>query len=120
MTHEVDPNSCERTPKAIRAALQRRYLDDVEQTVKRVVEGDTEVSAYSISYTDHAARRKATLSAPQRASLEQLEKRLSVNPLGAPAIGNRDNGWSVTFPNGLVFCTVSSRCVINAIDLIAL
>jgi hypothetical protein len=83
MAHEVDPNSCERTPEAIRAALQRRpdwlqafeqdwltaaadfdqaaldavtdkwfpfacacatpgYLDEVEQTVKRVTEGDTE------------------------------------------------------------------------------
>ncbi|MEU8848579.1 hypothetical protein AB0C70_20585 [Streptomyces sp. NPDC048564] len=81
MSHEVDPNSCERTPEAIRAALQRRpdwlqafeqdwlsaaadfdqvaldsvtdkwfpfacatpgYLDEVEQTVKRVAEGDTE------------------------------------------------------------------------------
>ncbi|MDO0913768.1 hypothetical protein QQM39_23950 [Streptomyces sp. DT2A-34] len=83
MAHEVDPNSCERTPEALRAALQRRpdwlqafeqdwlsaaadfdqaaldavtekwfpfacacatpgYLDEVEQTVKRVAEGDTE------------------------------------------------------------------------------
>ncbi|MBL3668784.1 hypothetical protein JL475_22860 [Streptomyces sp. M2CJ-2] len=83
MAHEVDPNSCERTPEAIRAALQRRrdwlqafeqewlsaaadfdqsaldavidkwfpfacacatpsYLDDVEQTVKRMTADDTE------------------------------------------------------------------------------
>ncbi|GAA2618515.1 DUF6247 family protein [Streptomyces vastus] len=83
MAHEVDPNSCERTPEAIRAALQRRpdwlqafeqdwlsaaadfdhsalddvidkwfpfacacatpgYLDEVEQTVKAMAEGDTE------------------------------------------------------------------------------
>lgn len=83
MAHEVDPNSCARTPEAIRAALQRRrdwlqafeqewlsaaadfdqsaldavidkwfpfacacatpgYLDDVEQTVKRMTEDDTE------------------------------------------------------------------------------
>ncbi|EST28160.1 DUF6247 family protein [Streptomyces roseochromogenus] len=83
MTHEVDPNSCERTPDAIRAALQRRpdwlrafeqdwlsaaadfdqpaldaviekwfpfacacatpgYLDEVEQTLKRMTEGETE------------------------------------------------------------------------------
>lgn len=82
MAHEVDPRSCERTPEAIRAALQRRpdwlqafeqdwlsaaadfdqaaldavtdkwhpfacacatpgYLDEVEQTVKRMAEGDT-------------------------------------------------------------------------------
>ncbi|MFE1309261.1 DUF6247 family protein [Streptomyces sp. NPDC058755] len=83
MAHEVDPNSCQRSPEAIRAALQRRpdwlqafeqewlsaaadfdhsaleevmdkwlsfacacatpgYLDEVEQTVKRMTEGDTE------------------------------------------------------------------------------
>ncbi|MGP2436742.1 DUF6247 family protein [Streptomyces sp. JW3] len=83
MAHEVDPRSCERTPEAIRSALQRRpdwlqvfeqdwlsaaaefdqaaliavtdkwfpfacacatpgYLDEVEQTVKRMAEGDTE------------------------------------------------------------------------------
>ncbi|MEU3528921.1 DUF6247 family protein [Streptomyces sp. NPDC038707] len=83
MAHEVDPTSCERTPDAIRAALQRRpdrlkaferdwlsaaaefdqpdldavidkwfpfacacatpgYLDEVEQIVKRLTEGDTE------------------------------------------------------------------------------
>ncbi|MCZ0208166.1 DUF6247 family protein [Streptomyces sp. UMAF16] len=83
MAHEVDPNSCERTPDAIRAALQRRpdwlkaferdwlsaaaefdqpgldavidkwfpfacacatpgYLDEVEQAIKRMAEGDTE------------------------------------------------------------------------------
>ncbi|MEV0280576.1 DUF6247 family protein [Streptomyces sp. NPDC050610] len=83
MAREVDPDSCERTPEAIRTALERRpdwlqgfeqewlsaaadfdqaalddvldkwipfacacatpgYLDDVEQTVKRMAEGDTE------------------------------------------------------------------------------
>ncbi|MER6091470.1 DUF6247 family protein [Streptomyces bluensis] len=33
MAHEVDPNSCERTPEAIRAALQRRpeWLRSFEQ-----------------------------------------------------------------------------------------
>lgn len=33
MTHEVDPNSCEKTPEAIRAALQRRrdWLQAFEQ-----------------------------------------------------------------------------------------
>ncbi|MFC5956629.1 DUF6247 family protein [Streptomyces pratens] len=83
MVHEVDPNSCERTPEAVRAALQRRpdwlrafeqewlsaaadfdrpsldavidkwfpfacacatpgYLDNVEHTVRRMTEDDTE------------------------------------------------------------------------------
>lgn len=82
MAHEVDPNACERTPDAIRAALERRpdwlqgfeqdwlsaaadfnqaaldgvldkwlpfacacatpgYLDEVEQTIKRMTEGDS-------------------------------------------------------------------------------
>ena len=83
MVPEVDPEACERTPEAVRAALQRRpdwlqafeqdwlsaaadfdqaaladvvdkwfpfacacatpgYLDDVEHTIKRMSEGDTE------------------------------------------------------------------------------
>ncbi|MFD3525487.1 DUF6247 family protein [Streptomyces sp. NPDC058653] len=83
MVTEVDPEACERTPDAVRAALQRRpdwlsgfeqdwlsaaadfdqaalagvvdkwfpfacacatpgYLDDVEHTIKRMTEGDTE------------------------------------------------------------------------------
>ncbi|TGB08804.1 DUF6247 family protein [Streptomyces sp. MZ04] len=83
MVHEVDPHACERTPEAMRAALQRRpdwlqgfeqdwlsaaadfdhtaldgvldkwfpfacacatpgYLDEVEHTVKRMAEGDTD------------------------------------------------------------------------------
>lgn len=82
MVAEVDPEACERTPEAVRTALQRRpdwlrafeqdwlsaaadfdqealagvvdkwfpacacatpgYLDDVEHTIKRMSEGDTE------------------------------------------------------------------------------
>ncbi|MFG3294423.1 hypothetical protein ACGF3G_37175 [Streptomyces sp. NPDC048179] len=79
------------------------------------------MSTYAISYSDRAARRKAGLSAPQLASLDDLEKRLSIDPFGPPAFGSRKNGWSITFAYGLVFYDVADRhAVINAIDLVAL
>jgi hypothetical protein len=79
------------------------------------------VSAYAIRYADRAAQRKAALSAPQRASLEDLEKRLSLNPFGSPAISNRDNSWSAAFQGGFITYVVSNRhVVINVVDLVAL
>jgi hypothetical protein len=79
------------------------------------------VSAYAIRYVDRAAQRKATLTAPQRASLEELEKRLSLNPFGPPAISNRDNSWSASFKGGFITYVVSNRhVVINVVDLVAL
>ncbi|MEU8848578.1 hypothetical protein AB0C70_20580 [Streptomyces sp. NPDC048564] len=79
------------------------------------------MSAYAIRCADRAAQRKAALSAPQRASLELLEKRLSLNPFGPPAISNRDNNWSAAFQGGFITFVVSNRhVVINVIDLVAL
>ncbi|MER5753155.1 hypothetical protein [Streptomyces sp. NPDC002088] len=78
------------------------------------------MSAYTIRYVDRAARRKAALGASQRASLEELEKRLSLNPFGPPAISNRDNSWSAAFQGGFLTYVVSNRhVVINVIDLVA-
>lgn len=45
------------------------------------------MSAYAIRYAERAAQRKARLSAPQAQSLEELEKRLRLNPFGPPAVG---------------------------------
>ncbi|GGM20444.1 hypothetical protein GCM10010129_75960 [Streptomyces fumigatiscleroticus] len=60
------------------------------------------------------------MSAPRRASLEELEKRLSLDPFGAPAAGNRDNSWSASFTGGFITYVVSNRhVVINVIDLVA-
>ncbi|MFD3501654.1 hypothetical protein [Streptomyces sp. NPDC058678] len=79
------------------------------------------MSAYAIRYVDRAAHRKAALKAPQRASLEELEKRLSLNPFGPPAISNRDNSWSAAFQDGFITYVVSNRhVVINVIDVVAL
>ncbi|WP_030596102.1 hypothetical protein [Streptomyces fulvoviolaceus] len=79
------------------------------------------MSAYAIRYADRAAQRKAALSAPQRASLEGLEKRISLNPFGAPAISNRDNSWSAAFSGGFITYVVSNRhVVINVVDLVAI
>ncbi|MCD7445434.1 hypothetical protein K4B79_45550 [Streptomyces lincolnensis] len=79
------------------------------------------MSAYAIRYVDRAAQRRAALSAPRRASLEELEKRLSLNPFGAPAISNRDNSWSAAFHGGFITYVVSNRhVVINVVDLVAL
>lgn len=79
------------------------------------------MSAYAIRYADRAAQRKAALSAPQHASLEDLEKRLSLNPFGPPAISNRDNSWSAAFTGGFITYVVSNRhVVINVVDLVAL
>lgn len=79
------------------------------------------MSAYDIRYADRAARCRAGLSAPQRVSLEELEKRLSLNPFGAPAISNRDNSWSASFKGGFITYVVSNRhVVINVVDLVAL
>ncbi|MEU9370345.1 hypothetical protein AB0D71_37905 [Streptomyces avermitilis] len=79
------------------------------------------MSAYVIRYADRAAQRKSALTAPQRASLEELEKRLSLNPFGPPAISNRDNSWSASFKAGFITYVVSNRhVVINVVDLVAL
>ncbi|MET7601858.1 hypothetical protein ABZU45_01760 [Streptomyces avermitilis] len=79
------------------------------------------MSAYVIRYVDRAAQRKSALTAPQRASLEELEKRLSLNPFGPPAISNRDNSWSASFEGGFITYVVSNRhVVINVVDLVAL
>lgn len=79
------------------------------------------MSAYAIRYADRAAQRRAALSPPQRASLEDVEKRLSVNPFGPPAISNRDHSWSAAFTGGFITYVVASRhVVINVIDLVAL
>jgi hypothetical protein len=79
------------------------------------------VSAYAIRYVDRAARRKAALSPPQRTSLEELEKRLSLNPFGTPATSNRDNSWSASFEGGFITYVVSNQhVVINVIDMVAL
>ncbi|GAB2994271.1 hypothetical protein GCM10023080_070850 [Streptomyces pseudoechinosporeus] len=79
------------------------------------------MSAYSIRYVDRAAQCKAALASPQRASLEELEKRLSLNPFGPPAISNRDNSWSAAFKGGFITYVVSNRhVVINVVDLVAL
>ncbi|MEV0483926.1 hypothetical protein AB0I69_25365 [Streptomyces sp. NPDC050508] len=79
------------------------------------------MSAYAIRYVARAAQRKATLTAPQRASLEELEKRLILNPFGPPAISNRDNSWSAAFKGGFITYVVSNRhVVINVVDLVAL
>ncbi|GAA3982059.1 hypothetical protein OG252_27500 [Streptomyces sp. NBC_01352] len=78
------------------------------------------MSAYAIRYVDRAAQRKAALNVPQAASLESLEKRLSLNPFGPPAISNRDNSWSAAFTGGFITYVVSNRhVVINVIDLVA-
>ncbi|KOT74993.1 MULTISPECIES: hypothetical protein [Streptomyces] len=77
------------------------------------------MTAYVIRYADRAARCKAALGAAQRASLEELEKRLSLNPFGAPAKSHRDDSWSATFEGGFVQYVVSNRhVVINVIDLV--
>ncbi|MFJ5308325.1 hypothetical protein [Streptomyces sp. NPDC088350] len=79
------------------------------------------MSAYAIRYVDRAAQRKATMAAPQRASLEELEKRLSLNPYGSPATSNRDNSWSAAFKGGFITYVVSNRhVVINVVNLVAL
>ncbi|MDQ0933671.1 hypothetical protein [Streptomyces turgidiscabies] len=79
------------------------------------------LSAYAIRYVDSAAQRKATLAGAQRTSLEELEKWLSLNPFGAPAISNRDNSWSAPFQGGFITYVVSNRhVVINVVDLVAL
>lgn len=79
------------------------------------------MSAYAIRYADRAHQRRATLNGPQRASLEDLEKRLSLNPFESPAISNRDNSWSAGFQGGFITYVVSNRhVVINVIDLVAL
>ncbi|WP_405611802.1 hypothetical protein OG292_09455 [Streptomyces sp. NBC_01511] len=79
------------------------------------------MSVYAIRYADRAARRKGELTAPQRSALSALEKRLAVNPFGAPATSNRDNSWSATFTGGFVTYVVSNRhVVINVVDLVAL
>ncbi|WP_307835209.1 hypothetical protein [Streptomyces adelaidensis] len=70
---------------------------------------------------DRAARRKATLTAPQRAALEELEKRISLNPFGSPAQSNRDSSWSAPFAGGFITYVVSNRhVVIDVIDLVAI
>ncbi|MFE0136653.1 hypothetical protein ACFWY6_34585 [Streptomyces sp. NPDC059037] len=79
------------------------------------------MSSYSIRYADRAVQRKAGLAASQRASLEDLEKRLILNPFGPPAMSNRDNSWSAAFKGGFITYVVSNRhVVINVIDLVAL
>lgn len=79
------------------------------------------MSAYAIRYVDRAALCKAALSAPQRLSLEELEKRLSLNPFGPPAVSNRDNSWSAAFQGGFITYVVSNRhVVVSVIDLVAL
>ncbi|MFC5956628.1 hypothetical protein ACFP51_19770 [Streptomyces pratens] len=79
------------------------------------------MSAYAIRYVDRAAARKAALPDSQRASLEDLEKLLALNPFGPPALSNRDNSWSAAFPGGFVTHVVSNRhVVVNVIDLVAL
>ncbi|WP_199923670.1 hypothetical protein [Streptomyces cellulosae] len=56
----------------------------------------------------------------RREKLEELEKRLSLNPFGPPAISNRDNSWSAAFQGGFITYVVSNRhVVINVIDLVA-
>ncbi|MGW1623386.1 hypothetical protein [Streptomyces sp. NPDC002172] len=78
------------------------------------------MSAYAIRYVDRAAQRKATLSAPQRASLEELERRLGLDPFGSRATISRDNRRAVTFAGGLIIYVVSdSDVVIHAIDRVA-
>ncbi|WP_234445393.1 hypothetical protein [Streptomyces rimosus] len=48
-----------------------------------------------------------------------MEKRLSLNPFGAPAKSHRDDSWSATFEGGFVQYVVSNRhVVINVIDLV--
>lgn len=79
------------------------------------------MSAYSIRYADRAAQRKAALAGPPRASLEALEKQLSLNPFKPPATSNRDNSWSAAFTGGFITYVVSNRhVVINVIDLLSL
>lgn len=79
------------------------------------------MSAYAIRYVERAAQHKARLSAPQAQSLEELEKRLSLNPFGSPAVSNRDNSWSAAFRGGFITYVVSNRhVVVNVIDLVAL
>lgn len=79
------------------------------------------MSAYAIRYVARAAERKAALPDSQRTSLENLEKLLTLNPFGPPALSNRDNSWSAAFQGGFVTYVVSNRhVVINVIDLVAL
>lgn len=79
------------------------------------------MSAYAIRYVDRAAQCKAALTGAQRMSLDELEKRVSLNPFGAPAISNRDNSWSAPFQGGFITYVVSNRhVVINVVDLVAL
>ncbi|GAA2269770.1 hypothetical protein GCM10010145_00080 [Streptomyces ruber] len=79
------------------------------------------MNPYATRYVERAARRRAALSTPRRASLEALEKRLSLNPFGTPALSNRDNSWSASFEGGFITYVVSNRhVVINVIDLVAL
>ncbi|MDF3142887.1 MULTISPECIES: hypothetical protein [unclassified Streptomyces] len=79
------------------------------------------MSAYAIRYAERAAQRKAALNPSQRASLDDLEKRLSLNPFGPPAISNRDNSWSAAFAGGFITYIVSNRhVVINVVDLVVL
>ncbi|MEU0085667.1 hypothetical protein [Streptomyces sp. NPDC006274] len=60
------------------------------------------------------ARRKAALPATQRTALDELEKRLALNPFGCGARSNRDNSWSALFTGGLITYVVSNRhLVIN-------
>ncbi|MFD0209888.1 hypothetical protein ACFVH9_12320 [Streptomyces hirsutus] len=79
------------------------------------------MSAYLIRYVDRAAERKAALPDSRRTSLETLEKLLTLNPFGPPALSNRDNSWSAAFRGGFVTYVVSNRhVVVNVIDLVAL
>ncbi|MER6110155.1 hypothetical protein [Streptomyces hirsutus] len=79
------------------------------------------MSSYLIRYVDRAAARKAALPDSQRTSLENLEKLLTLNPFGPPALSNRDNSWSAAFQGGFVTYVVSNRhVVINVIDFVAL
>ncbi len=76
------------------------------------------MSAYAIRYADRAAQCKAALAAPQRASLDGLEKRLSRNPFGPPAKSALDNSWTATFEGGFILYVVSNKnVVINVINL---
>ncbi|SDC89030.1 hypothetical protein [Streptomyces prasinopilosus] len=79
------------------------------------------MSAYAIRYVDRAAARKAALPDAQHTSLEDLEKLLTLDPFGPPALSNRDNSWSAAFRGGFVTHVVSHRhVVVNVIDLVAL
>ncbi|WP_217167292.1 hypothetical protein [Streptomyces sp. AC512_CC834] len=79
------------------------------------------MSSYVIRYVDRASERKAALPAPQRTSLDDLEKLLIANPFGPPAVSNRDDNRSAGIRNGFITYVVSSRhVVVNVIDLVAL